>query len=442
MPTVKYRKGGTGGGVGGSTSSLFSIQSILSHGIFGILCLYLGLLMGMSTTTTTTTTINQEKQVVCPSCPSTTIDGSSKEAFHNVNNDNNNDKSPKSSLLPSSIFSDTLKNMVVDYATVNREEFNDQLEIGVPFDKTVEGAEDVLVLYTHRKSKPTSNTTTKIGLHPDQAFENCHTVKVILHEPTKKKQSSQTCIAIVPQWESYSVHKFLRLDPRKVRDGVDAKYPLRYYSRSHTDKGKYADVPSLTLHTTTSYSVLVDYLTNLDRVLKDLGELLRRRMKQSTGPGNSNAFIVMVCNKGQSQLLHNFVCNARAKGLDVSRVVMFATDQYTYKLCKELGIAAFYDEGIFGEMPETAARRYGDRAFAKMMMAKVFCVHLVISLGYDVLFQDVDVVWLKNPLEFFVKADAEWDMFFQDDGARSVRYQPYSPNTGMYEKNILHVQNI
>jgi hypothetical protein len=27
-------------------------------------------------------------------------------------------------------------------------------------------------------------------------------------------------------------------------------------------------------------------------------------------------------------------------------------------------------------MPEDAARGYGDRIFAKMMMAKVFCVHL------------------------------------------------------------------
>jgi hypothetical protein len=154
------------------------------------------------------------------------------------------------------------------------------------------------------------------------------------------------------------------------------------------------------------------------------------RMKESMGPEKSNAFVVMVCNKGQSVLLHNFVCNARAKGLDLSRVVMFATDEYTRKLCEELGIAAFYDEGIFGSMPETAAMRYGDRSFAKMMMAKVFCVHLVISLGYDVLFQDVDVIWWKNPLEYFVQADPEWDMFFQDDGARSVRYQPYSPNTG------------
>lgn len=68
------------------------------------------------------------------------------------------------------------------------------------------------------------------------------------------------------------------------------------------------------------------------------------------------------------------------------------------------------------------------------MMAKVYCVHLINMLGYDLLFQDVDVVWYKDPLtEFFDKTTADdFDLYFQDDGARSARYAPYSPNTGFY----------
>jgi len=68
-------------------------------------------------------------------------------------------------------------------------------------------------------------------------------------------------------------------------------------------------------------------------------------------------------------------------------------------------------------------------------MAKVYCVHLVISLGYHVLFQDVDVVWYKHPLTTFFdhhQQDSDFDLYFQDDGARSARYIPYSPNTGFY----------
>lgn len=86
-------------------------------------------------------------------------------------------------------------------------------------------------------------------------------------------------------------------------------------------------------------------------------------------------------------------------------------------------------------MPDEAARRYGDMKFAGMMMAKVFCVHMISQLGYNILFQDVDVVWYRNPLEYFLDKNNpyyDFDMYFQDDGAHSVRYAPYSPNTGFY----------
>ena len=49
--------------------------------------------------------------------------------------------------------------------------------------------------------------------------------------------------------------------------------------------------------------------------------------------------------------------------------------------------------------------------------------------------QDVDLVWYKNPLDFFhdrTNPLYAFDMLFQDDGARSLRYAPYSANTGFY----------
>ena len=66
-------------------------------------------------------------------------------------------------------------------------------------------------------------------------------------------------------------------------------------------------------------------------------------------------------------------------------------------------------------------------------MAKVYCVHLINMLGFNLLFQDVDIVWYKNPLEVFDDSNHDdFDLYFQDDGARSARYAPYSPNSGFY----------
>lgn len=70
-----------------------------------------------------------------------------------------------------------------------------------------------------------------------------------------------------------------------------------------------------------------------------------------------------------------------------------------------------------------------------MMMAKVICVQLVSMLGFDFLFQDVDIVWYKNPLDYFHDESLPahgYDVFFQDDGGHSIRYAPYSANSGFY----------
>lgn len=62
-------------------------------------------------------------------------------------------------------------------------------------------------------------------------------------------------------------------------------------------------------------------------------------------------------------------------------------------------------------------------------------MQLVNSLEYNVLFQDLDVVWYQNPLPFFEDKQsplAKFDIIFQDDGARSVRFAPFAANSGFY----------
>jgi hypothetical protein len=70
------------------------------------------------------------------------------------------------------------------------------------------------------------------------------------------------------------------------------------------------------------------------------------------------------------------------------------------------------------------------------MYAKVLVVLYPLLLNYDVLFQDVDVVWYKDPMPFFQDMSdpkvANFDVLFQHDGSDSLRYAPYSANSGFY----------
>jgi hypothetical protein len=114
---------------------------------------------------------------------------------------------------------------------------------------------------------------------------------------------------------------------------------------------------------------------------------------------------------------------------------LFATDTETLELAQSLGMTAYYDERNFGHMRKEAARKYMDRQFADMLFAKVVSVQIINYMGYDLLFQDVDIHWYKNPLLAFHNASnplSKFDILLQDDGSRSLRYAPYCANSGFY----------
>ena len=64
------------------------------------------------------------------------------------------------------------------------------------------------------------------------------------------------------------------------------------------------------------------------------------------------------------------------------------------------------------------------------MWLKIVSVWIAVRLGYDVLFQDADLVWFRPPWEAF--EDPDVDGFFMDDGARSERFAPLYANSGFY----------
>lgn len=117
---------------------------------------------------------------------------------------------------------------------------------------------------------------------------------------------------------------------------VDEKHPLKYVSRVPGENGKVIE-RSRSFDTQTWDKLLVEYLNNLDPVLEQLKPIAAKAAK-------NNTIVVMVCNLGQSELLMNFACAARPRGLDLSQVLVFATDLETKALAEGLGLAAFYDE--------------------------------------------------------------------------------------------------
>jgi len=337
-------------------------------------------------------------------------------------------------------------NFAQGFGFVDRNEFASHIDAGMPMDQSGHGNDHVFMLYSDGSAMPDSNATKVMhpngweGVSAEDATKNCRNLHVVYSDEGRRQQ----CIAIVGQYESFHVQKFMRMaDSEKQSERVvDMNLPLRFVNRNMQLNGEKGIQPPRDEATKAYWKVLVPYINSLDEVLKDL-----KPIAKSVASNNKyNTIVIMVCNFGHSEMLVNFVCNAHAKGEETTaglkNILVFSTDVQTHNLVQSLGLTSFYSPAVFGETPKEAATEYGDAVYSKIMVSKVYCVQLISQLGYDLLFQDVDMVWYKDPVPWFHRETPdeannnfvakEWDMVFQDDGARTLFFSPYSANTGFY----------
>lgn len=257
--------------------------------------------------------------------------------------------------------------------------------------------------------------------NPVAATRGCELMNVIITQGGKR-----TCTAFVGAGDvggtSYHMQHW------KKSTKTNNQHPIR--SDRSEGKGNRIGEQVIKSHE----QLLRTYLQHLDAVLEELRPIAAKAANKR------NEIVVLTSNLGQASLLLNFVCNARSQSNadeedPLSNILVFPTDRETHDLAVAAGLASFYDERNFGHLPVKEARSYGDRTFTRMMYAKVVCVQLVNALGYHVLFQDVDVVWRAPGGPLDGRAFDPWpdfDLLFQDDGAHSLRYAPWSANTGFY----------
>lgn len=323
------------------------------------------------------------------------------------------------------------------FARIDHDEFIQTYDYGVAsqhFDS--KGSSEALILYTKKAVPSDAKTAAAVTgndgemaplLDAKTATENCDVMNVV----TLAARNADTCTVVLSDYESFHMQRWMR-QPYPLRMSrshtLQRSLPLRHVGRGVGNNGKDSFPAPRIKHQVSNMKALKTYFEALDDVKRELSPIAKRVAK-------NNAIVVLVCNKGQSDLLMNFACSSKAKGLDISNFLVFATDQHTYDVAKGMGFEAFFDKANFGDLPEAEAGHYGDKIFAHMMFAKVVPVQMLNMMGYDVLFQDVDVIWNKNPLSVFHDKSSklyDFDILFQDDGARAVRFAPYSGNTGFY----------
>jgi hypothetical protein len=114
---------------------------------------------------------------------------------------------------------------------------------------------------------------------------------------------------------------------RHVGQGVDKRTGEEWYHPPTFEDTKF------------HYKMMREFLNHFDQVVKDVGTIVNRIAKQNT-------VVAIKTNKGYSDLLMNFVCQARSRGIDLSNVLVFATDIETKDLAEGIGLATYYGKHV------------------------------------------------------------------------------------------------
>lgn len=133
----------------------------------------------------------------------------------------------------------------------------------------------------------------------------------------------------------------------------------------------------------------------IELFLKEMGNPF-----DETAPSKRRTVIAMVANEGVLDFLLNFICSAKAAKINVEDVVIFLGQEEYVDLIHAMGAKAFYHPSM-GEVPRNAAATYADRTFTKLMWMKVTAVYVALNSGFNIIFQDTDLVWIKDPSNYF-----------------------------------------
>ena len=299
-------------------------------------------------------------------------------------------------------------------ASISKQDLMDQFDqFGVANMHSNDNEEGIL-LYNSKDALPDSSSTDNLTV----ALENCDTLNVqFIHNPSSN--SFSMCTLYVPgenNIPSYHVQRWMRNDGDRVMQHVGSLTTPAGVNKFDVPKFR----PVISKH----WDALRLFIENVDQVLEEVDVILKKQFELINE--KDETVVVMTVNRGDADLLTNFLCAAKTRQLDIRRILIFVADEETKNLFEsiskvntdDLGVMVYYDKrNIFNMAQGGESQRYGDATFISMMFAKVLCVLLPSLLGYDVLYQDADIVWFANPLDFFYdwygNPLEEYDIIFQ-----------------------------
>ena len=338
-------------------------------------------------------------------------------------------------------------------ARVNRNDFVKIFGGGIPTPPVYKD-EDALLIYDSERSMPARQQQQQQQQrrrsldHSEslvEATEHCQLMRVVT-VPVNPVPAEDVCTVIhaVKAEPHFFIHNWVQEEQRQHDGSLRYRAVSRYHPsstlKSSTDQYKRRinmSEPPKPVSVREANAYLQAFLSIQTNVLQALTPLVQQvaieKPKTTTTTASTTTtssrtswithriVVVMTCNWSHAELLHNYVCAAKAIGMDqgqLARILIVSIDAQTHTLAQSLGLTSFYYPGLFAldeTTTTTSSTAYGTREYGRIMMAKVVSVYLINQLGYDVFFQDVGTWFLvvklfKNQM-FLVAAFSSCTVF-------------------------------
>ncbi len=145
-------------------------------------------------------------------------------------------------------------------------------------------------------------------------------------------------------------------------------------------------------------------------------------------PLKRNQLIAMTFDSKYSLLFKNWIASVDYHGISVrERCIVFPMDEESTEIAAQEGFFFVYDPESKILQSTGSAAVYGDQEFAKHMLYQNAVISDLLACGVDLLFQDVDLVWINDPLPILDTQTAHVNFMF--DGVNH-RHRPLHANTG------------
>jgi hypothetical protein len=141
----------------------------------------------------------------------------------------------------------------------------------------------------------------------------------------------------------------------------------------------------------------------------------------------NSTVLILSANMGYADMTFNFLCRL-AKISKTFKYVVIAQDTSFYDFLQSHKIPSI-SGSLIHPISTQNAENFRTTGFNAISIAKMIAVRVVLELGYNVLFSDVDIAWNENPVPFL---PADVDLAIQSNSGTNVFPLNHEPNTGFY----------